>query len=82
MKYVVAVKRERRGQGVVASHAGQIPGVTVLGSTNPDRVLVDASTKAIAELRQRMGEFVWIEPLIEHTPMGAVRGSANPQRVL
>lgn len=66
MKFVVAVKVDCRGQGIEATSAGKVPGVKILGASNPDRVLVDASAKAVAEVRRRLGNSVRIEPVIEH----------------
>lgn len=67
MKFVIAVKREHRGKGVTANRVDQVPGVTIVGASNPDRVVVDASSEAVAELRRQLGSVFRIEPLIEHT---------------
>lgn len=69
MRFVVAIKRERRGEGVEATRAGQVPGVTLVGTANPDRIVVDASDEAAAEVRRRFGAFMRVEPLIGHSTL-------------
>ena len=69
MSFVVVIKRERRGQSVEASHAGQVPGVTLIGTANPDRIVVDASDAAVAEVRRRFGDFMRVEPMIGHSTL-------------
>ncbi|MET3438065.1 hypothetical protein [Sphingomonas sp. 1185] len=69
MRFVVAIKRGLRGQGIEATNAGQVPGVTLVGASNPDRIVVDASDEAVAEVRRRFGSFMHVEPLIGHSTL-------------
>lgn len=69
MRFVVAIKRGLRGQGVEATRAEQVPGVTLVGDANPDRVIVDATDEAVAEVRRRFGAFMHVEPVIGHSTL-------------
>ena len=69
MRFIVAIKRGLRGQGVEATRAGQVPGVTLVGDANPDRVIVDATDEAVTELRRRFGAFMHVEPMIGHSTL-------------
>ena len=69
--FVLAVKRERRPD-VPSDWIAQVrgtPGITILGDANPSRVQVRASPEAIRALRERLSEYIHIEPLVPHRLM-------------
>lgn len=69
-KFVVAVKRGRKGSGLAAKVAVEMPELTLLGGDNPDRVVVEASAKSIDKARSEFGTDLIFEPLIEHKLAG------------
>ena len=69
--YVIAVKRERRGEAPSdwkASLAG-IENLTVRDSANVLRVHVEATAEAIEVARERLGDLCHIEAEILHRTM-------------
>jgi hypothetical protein len=49
------------------------PDLTLLGHSNPDRVVVEASARAIDRARRQYGDRLIFEPLIEHNFSGESR---------
>jgi hypothetical protein len=74
MKYVVAFKREARGQmkqGLTQLLA-TIPGAdNIVGSDNDVRVQVDLTPEAIAKLQEVAPGQLYIEPLYAHKALSA-----------
>lgn len=68
--YVIAVKREMRGTAPAnwAESVTTVPGIVVCGDTDGPRIQVEATPEAIREIKERVGVFCHIEPLIEHYP--------------
>jgi hypothetical protein len=62
-EYVVAKRREYRGQGATAFEAvTDLPGVTVTGAGNPDRICVEGPKNLGEILKERLGLMFLIEP--------------------
>ena len=67
-RYIISVKRER-GAAVPADWAEPLRGIQDLhirGTANPQRLQVDASDEAIAEVRRLLSALCHIEPAIPH----------------
>jgi hypothetical protein len=66
-EYVVAVRRDKRGQVPAdwARQIGEIDGVSVLGSSER-RAQVSADEAGLDALRQHFGSEMLIEPVIPH----------------
>ncbi len=70
-EYIVAVKREQRGQ-VPADWADaleDLDGVTVTKRSGKNRLSVQATPEGIEALRKKLGGFCHIEPVIVHHPI-------------
>ena len=65
-RYVVAVKRERRGTGAKASLVCDVPGVNLVSDANALRAVIEAPESAAEEIRQRFSDDIIIEPEILH----------------
>lgn len=67
-RYVIAVKRECRGSPPVDLVAAlrQIDGLVICGRDTPQRVQVDATERAIAEVSRILGDVCHIEASISH----------------
>lgn len=68
--YVIGVKRDRR-TGVPADWKDIVrgmSGVVVRGEANAARLQVHASSDAIARVRERLADYVYIEKVIRHHP--------------
>lgn len=61
-KYVVAIRRGHRSEGVSADQVREVPGVTIKGAANPRRVVVEARPNAIKEIMRRFGRTFRVEP--------------------
>jgi hypothetical protein len=72
-RFVVATRRGRRGAGLAVQVAEAEPDLTLLGHSNPDRVVVEASARAIDRARRQYGDRLIFEPLIEHNFSGESR---------
>jgi len=69
MRYVVAVKREARGQWTesLSEFLTRIPGAgNILSSPDSPRVQVDLTTEGVQRLQEVAGHMLHIEPLIPH----------------
>jgi hypothetical protein len=66
--FVVAVKRQHKNDVPRdwVETVRSIDGVVVQEPVTPQRMLVKASSAAIARVRQRMSEYLLVEELIEH----------------
>jgi hypothetical protein len=64
-RYVVAVRREARGQASLADMMSEVAGV-VINPTSPDRALIDVSPQVAEEIERRFGDTVIIEPEVPH----------------
>lgn len=65
-RYVVAVRRERRGSGAKASAVCDVPGVNLLSDVNALRAVIEAPESAAEEIRQRFANDLIIEPEVLH----------------
>lgn len=68
-RYVVAVRRERRDEGVSADLVRAAPGVTVLGVSKRGRLVIDVDNTAVAEIVRRFSDRLIIEPEILHSTL-------------
>jgi hypothetical protein len=67
-KYVVATPRELRGKvPTVLARLSQKSGLKVVGSANPDRIVIVAANKAIRELGAEFGDQLLIEPELTYS---------------
>jgi hypothetical protein len=68
--YIIAIKREmrHRAPSTCLEMLRDIDGLTIRGASNPDRVQVEASDEAMAEVRRRVEPWCHIEPAIRHRP--------------
>jgi hypothetical protein len=64
-RYVVAVRREKRAQGVTTDRVRQVPGVHIEGG-DAQRAIVEAAPAAAQELRRRFSDDFIVEPEILH----------------
>lgn len=64
-RYVVAVRREKRAEGVTIKRVEQVPGVEIQGG-NAQRAIVEAAPAAVQELRRRFADDFIVEPEILH----------------
>lgn len=71
-QYIVALKRTHRGQApedwIAALEA--LPGVHVTGQAGGVRVQVDATDQGVTNLRQAVGSYCHIEPVLPHERLG------------
>jgi len=67
-RYVIAVKRECRGSppADLVATLRKIDGLVIRSPDNPQRVQVDATEQAIAEVGRVLGDACHIEALISH----------------
>lgn len=71
--YVVATKRQARGEGISAEERlRDVAGATVKGAGNADRVLVEMSPEVALDLQQRFSEKLFVEPIIKHQPLSSL----------
>jgi len=69
--YIVATRRECRGQGRTAAEAvSRLPGVRVKGRSNPDRVVIESAHDA-DQIRSKVGPSFHVEPEIRHRALQA-----------
>ncbi len=68
-RFVVAVRRERRDEGVSAELVRAAPGVTILSVSKRGRLVIDADTAAVAEIVRRFSDRLIIEPEILHSTL-------------
>jgi hypothetical protein len=75
--YVVAARREAQTGSLTAEdHVRQVPGIWIKGGTDPDRITIEASEVAAAEIEHRFGSVLLIEPEIHAEPQpGEAYGS-------
>jgi hypothetical protein len=68
--YIIAIKREMRNTAPTTclEMLRDIDGLTISGASNPNRVQVEASDEAIAEVRRRVEPWCHIEAAIRHRP--------------
>lgn len=65
--YVVAARQEAQTGSLTAEdHVRQVPGVWIKGGTDPNRITIEASEIAAAEIERRFGSVLLIE--LEITP--------------
>jgi len=61
--YVVAARQEAQtGTLTAEDQVREIPGVWILGGTDPNRIRIEASELAAAEIERRFGSVLLIEP--------------------
>lgn len=66
-KYVVATKREVKGERVSAvERIRGVAGAEVKGAANPDRVVVEMTPDVALELQRRYPDKLVVEPIIMH----------------
>jgi hypothetical protein len=68
-RFVVSVRREKRGGDVSADLVRGAPGVTVLSATPRGRLVIGAEMSVIQEMRSRFGDLLIIEPEIHHSTL-------------
>jgi len=70
MEVVIALKRERREDAPEdwPRMVAETPGVSVAGEPMFGRLMAEVSDEAMAELTEKMGELLLIEPVIRHFP--------------
>lgn len=67
--FIVATRRGFRRPNINAEkRAKQVRGVKILGASNPDRVVIEASQKTADEIAERFGDEVIVEEEILHYP--------------
>jgi len=65
--YVVAARQEAEASSLTAEdHVREIPGVWILGRSDPNRIRIEASEIATAEIERRFGSMLMIEPEIDN----------------
>jgi hypothetical protein len=63
--YVVAARQEAQTGSLTAEdHVRQVPGVWIKGGTDPNRITIEASEAAAAEIERLFGSVLLIEPEI------------------
>lgn len=69
-QYIVAVKRECRQQAPSdwRQRVRRLPEVTIVGSGDMPRLLVEVSPRGLEQLRQAVGPYCHIEKVIMHHP--------------
>jgi len=75
MKYVVALKREARGQlkESLCQFLAKIPGAgNIVGDDDAVRVQVDLTPEAVAQLEKLGADLMYIEPLVAHKAFSSV----------
>ncbi|MBQ0819321.1 hypothetical protein KBI52_03625 [Microvirga sp. HBU67558] len=66
--YVVATRSEAQPSHTTAEeHVREVPGVWIMGGSDPNRVIIEATDLAAAEIERRFGSVLSIEPEI-HSP--------------
>jgi hypothetical protein len=61
--YVVATRQEAQTGSLTAEdHVREVPGVRIRGRTDPNRITIEASEAAAAEIGRRLGSVLLIEP--------------------
>jgi hypothetical protein len=61
--YVVAARQEAQTGSLTAEdHVREVPGVWIRGGTDPNRITIEASEFAAAEIERRFGSVLLIEP--------------------
>jgi len=67
--WIVAVRRDQRDlvPGDWLERVGSTPGVTVLGA-HGGRARIEADDEAVRRLRDELGRYLHIEPVIDHYP--------------
>ena len=69
-RYVVALKRGASTSVSLAECLSAEPGVRVTGDRNSVRVQIEATDEAIDQLRAKIGDWCYIEPMIIHRAVG------------
>jgi hypothetical protein len=66
-RYIVAIRRERRGGAPAdwVERLGELEGVSVVGASS-GRAQVAADEEGVQRLRDALGAYAHIEPVIEH----------------
>jgi hypothetical protein len=76
--YVVATRREAEASPLTAEeHVREIPGVWIRGGSDPNRIRIEASELAAAEIARRFGSVLLIEPEIVVDAVGQDSQSAS-----
>jgi hypothetical protein len=61
--YVVAARQEAQTGSLTAEdHVREVPGVWIRGGSDPNRITIEASELAAAEIERRFGSVLLIEP--------------------
>jgi hypothetical protein len=69
--YVVATRQEAQAGSLTAEdHVREVPGVWIRGGTDPNRITIEASELAAAEIERRFGSVLLIEPEIRSPEQG------------
>lgn len=68
--YVIALKRDCRAKAPAdwVQLVRSVPGVHLVGSENAPVVRIEATSEAVEQLRDQLGTFCNIEPIILHKP--------------
>jgi hypothetical protein len=67
--YVVATRREAQASPS-QDYVREVPGVWIKGGTDPNRITLEASELAAAEIERRFGSVLLIEPEIRSPEQG------------
>lgn len=66
-RYIVATKREARGDGISAAQRLQgLSDIEIQSEGNSDRVIIESSPQTVEEIQRRFGEKLLVEPEILH----------------
>ena len=68
-RFVVSVRREKRGGDASTELVRKAPGVTVLAETSRGRLVIGAEWSVIREIQIEFGDRLIIEPEIIHTTL-------------
>jgi hypothetical protein len=71
-RYVIAAKRDMRTAAPAdwQKQIENVPGLSIVGDSSLQTVTVEATDAAIAYLKQQWGDYLYIEPAIDHRPYG------------
>jgi hypothetical protein len=65
-KYVVAVKTEFRAGDFSVDTVKEVPGIRIASGVGPNIAVIEATRRAVSELKRRFGKKLIVEREIEH----------------
>jgi hypothetical protein len=81
--YVVATRREAQASPSTAEdYVREVPGVWIRGGTDPNRITIEASELAAAEIERRFGSVLPIEPEITPDDPGVGRQRTLAEEIM